>query len=194
MKTRNTYFLLRHGKAISNKEKIVSSWPEKFKNFLIEEGVGQIKEILPCLKNERIDLIFSSDVLRAKQTAEIIAGELGLKVNFDERLREINMGIFNGGLEENWNNFFGTNENRYIKRPSQGGETYRDIKKRVADFLREIDKKYKNKRILIISHGCILFSLQSVMKNFTEEEEKEHRSDLIMKTGELKKITIDNEK
>jgi len=192
MKTRNTYFLLRHGKAISNKEKIVSSWPEKFKNGLTEEGAEQIRDILPCLKNEHIDLIFSSDVLRAKQTAEIIAEELGLKVNFDKKLREIDMGIFNGGSEENWNNFFGTNENRYTKNPPQGGETYRDIKKRVIDFLQETDKKYKDKRILIISHGCILFSLQSILKNFTEKKEKEHRNDLIMRTGELRKIITNN--
>jgi len=190
MKSNNTYFLLRHGRAILNKKRIVSSWPEKFKNHLTKEGKKQIEEILPRLRRERIDFIFSSDLLRTRQTAEMVAEKLGLKISFDKRLREIGMGIFNGKSEKDWNDFFGTNEKRFIKRPPQGGENYRDIKKRVRDFFKDINSKHKDKNILIVGHGCILFNLQAVIKNFTEKEEKKYRNDLIMKTGELRKVKI----
>ena len=187
MKLNNNYFILRHGEALSNKKRFVSSWPEKIYNPLTEKGKKQVKKIIPGFKKEKIDLIFSSDLLRAKQTAEKIAKELKLKVNFDKRLREIGMGVFNGNSEDDWNRFYKTNAERFTKRP-QGGENYRDVRKRAVDFIKEIDKKYKNKKILITSHGCTLFSMQAGLKNLTEEEEISQRKNLILKTGELRKI------
>ena len=187
MELKNTYFIIRHGEARSNKKRFVSSWPEKKHNPLTREGREQIKKLIPQFKKEKIDLIFSSDLLRAKQTAGKIAKELKLKVNFDKRLREIDMGVFNGSSEDDWNRFYKTNAERFTKRP-QGGENYRDVRKRISDFIKEIDKKYKNKNILIISHGCTLFSMQVGIKNLTEEKEISQRENFILKTGELKKL------
>src|SRR3989344_4024628 len=95
-KLNNQYYMLRHGEAISNAKDIISSWSETFENPLTERGVEMIKEAANILKLKNIDLIFASDVLRTKQTAEIVGQALGLPVQFDERLREIGFGSMNG--------------------------------------------------------------------------------------------------
>lgn len=187
MKLNNTYFILRHGEARSNKERFVSCWPEKIYNPLNLKGVRQIKKLIPILKKEKIDLIFSSDLLRCKQTAKIIAKSLRLKIKLDKRLREIKLGIFDGEPEDDWNNFFKTPKERFTRRP-KGGENYRDIRKRVIKFLKKINKKYKNKKIIIVSHGAILFMLEAIIRGFNEKQEIIHRKELIFKKGELRKF------
>lgn len=188
MRLNNDYFILRHGEAVSNRKKIVSSWPEKIHNHLTKEGREQVKASALKLKNEKIDIIFSSDLLRTKQSAEIVAKTIKVRIIFDKRLREIKMGIFNSKQEQSWNDFFRSQFKRFVKRPLNG-ENYRDVKKRTIEFIKEINKKHKNKKILIVSHGCVLFSLQAAIKNLTEKEEMRHRQKLILKTGELRRIS-----
>ena len=163
MQLRNTYFILRHGESRSNKERFVSSWPEKKYNPLTLKGRKQVKQVIKKLKN--IDLIFSSDLLRTKQTAEIIAKELDLKINFDKRLREIDTGDLNSKSAKEWYEYFG-NKDRARKRPVNG-ENRKDVMNRINNFLKSINKKYKNKRILIIGHGDILISFHGIAKSLS---------------------------
>lgn len=166
MKLNNKYFLLRHGEALSNIRGIVSSWPEKFKNPLTKDGKSQIKEIAKELKNKDIDLIFASDILRAKQTAEIIGKVLRIKISFDKRLREINFGTISGGLIEDFVGLFKNRVERINKRAPEG-ESYKDVFRRVSKFLEEMNIKYKGKNILIISHQAPLFLLEGYAKEFS---------------------------
>src|SRR3989344_5492080 len=88
---------MRHGEALSNTGHIISCWPEKFNNPLTPEGKKQAKEGAKALKDKNIDFIFSSDILRAMETAWIVAGILGITaVHPDARLREYNIGVLNG--------------------------------------------------------------------------------------------------
>jgi len=187
MRLKNHYWILRHGQARSNQQRFVSSWPERVYNPLTKKGKNQIKAVIPSLKKKDITMIFSSDLTRTKQTAEMVSRALGLRIKFDQRLREIGMGIYNGRDEKLWNDFFQTNTQRFFKRPL-GGENYRDVKKRVTAFIKEIDKKYQGENILLISHGCILFSLQAAVKGFTEKQERKYRQRLVMKTGQLREL------
>lgn len=135
MKPNNRYFLLRHGEAFSNANNIVSSWPEKIKNPLTKNGREQVKKAAQELKTKNIDLIFASDILRAKQTSEIAGKELGLKVKFDKRLREISFGVMSGGSSEKFTAFFRDRMERVRKKTSKG-ESYADVSKRVSGFLK----------------------------------------------------------
>jgi len=177
----NTYFILRHGQARSNKYRFISSWPEKRYNPLTKKGKKQVKKAIKEL--EKIDLIFSSDVLRTKLTSEIIAKKFNLKVNFDKRLREIDTGIFNGKSIKKWHKFF-KNKDRITTRPLKG-ENYTDIFNRITNFLKEIDKKYKGKNILIVSHCDLLISIQAFVKNISIEQAFKSTG---LSTGELKKL------
>lgn len=187
MKLNNSYFILRHAESKANSQEIVSIWPEKFYNPLTKKGKEQIKKIIPELKNKKIDFIFSSDLLRAKQTAEIIAKSLDLEIKIDKRLREINVGAFNGKSADEWYNFFNQPMERFTKRPLKG-ENLVDVKKRILGFIREIDKKYKNKRILIVSHKDTLLALLGVIKEFSNKELIINHDRLALNTGELKKL------
>jgi broad specificity phosphatase PhoE len=188
MKLNNTYYIFRHGEAVSNKKNVSSSWPEKFFNPLTFRGKQQIKRVIPRIKKLKIDLIFSSDILRTKQTAEIIAKVLKLRVKFDKKLREINTGIFNGGPLDKWYEFYRQNTEFFIKKPKNGGENYREVKERAKNFLKKIDKKYKNKKILIVGHGGVFENMQALIKNYTEKQQILYKKDLILKNGELRTL------
>ncbi len=97
MKLKNKYFLMRHGQALSNVKNLISCWPEAFYNGLTPKGRLEVEKAVKSLKNKNIDLIFSSDLLRTKQTAEMIAKELKLSPRYDKRLREVK---FSGSIAD----------------------------------------------------------------------------------------------
>ncbi len=101
----NKYFILRHGEADSNAMGVNSCFPEKFEIKTTAAGKKQIQKLIPELKKKKIDFIFSSDLRRTKETSEIISKALKLPVKFDKRLREYNLGVFNGEPVEKFDRF-----------------------------------------------------------------------------------------
>ncbi len=185
----NEYFLLRHGEALSNKKRIISCWPEKARFPLTREGRKQIKKSAKKLKDKKIDLIFSSDLLRTRQTAEIVAGELRVKPRYDKRLREFNAGIFNGRPIKEDRQSFDKEIDRFKIRPS-GGENYTDVKKRMYNFFKDIDKKYSKKTILIISHETPFIMLTAAVRSYSDQKILKYWKGLKIKTGELRKLVF----
>jgi alpha-ribazole phosphatase/probable phosphoglycerate mutase len=120
-------------------------------------------------------------------SAKIVANKIGCNIKFDKRLREISFGVFNAHKTSDWKNFFHNKKERYTRKPA-GGENYRDIKKRVRAFLKDINHQYKNKRILVIAHAAILFSFQSIILGYNEEQERKYVEKLELSTGELRKL------
>lgn len=167
----NRYFILRHGQTIYQAEErgIVYPWPEPSPILLTEKGVEDVKKSAKELKKEKIGLIYSSDASRTRQTAEIVGQELGIEVILEPRLRDIDSGFFNGRPQEELFQFFSNPEEEFYKRPPQG-ENWNDVKERMMDFLKEIDKKYKSKRILIVSHKGPLRLLEGVVKGLSNTE------------------------
>ena len=191
----NQYYLLRHGEALNNKKEIYSSYPEKKPCPLTERGKKQVETIAQKLKKEKIDLIFSSDLLRTKQTAEIIGKVLGIKPIYDERLREIDTGRLNGKPIKEGNKFFNP-ENKLsqkellLKKYNQGfpeGETYFQVRARMFDFIKEVEKRYQNKKILIISHKIPLLMLESLSFGLSDKEIMKPKKEWKIEEGELKK-------
>jgi len=161
MKLNNKYYIMRHGQAISNVKAMCSCWPEKFHNPLTRLGRQNVKESLESFKvsGKVADIIFTSPLLRAKQTAEIAGKFLKVKVKIDKRLREMGFGVFNGKkLESMWKSFKGEDER--IERGPAKGESYSEISNRMEDFLKDVDKKYSGKNILFVSHEGPLMLLQ----------------------------------
>lgn len=168
MKLNNKYYILRHGEAVSNAKQIVSSWPEKFKNPLTPKGVKQIKSAVEKLKNKDIDLIFASDMLRTKQTADIISRTLKLESKFDKRLREVDFGVLNGKSAEELL-YMGFEKDK-IDKGVKRSETYKYVLKRMLGFLKDINRNYKGKNILIVSHQCPLWVLENKLNGFSVKE------------------------
>ncbi len=189
---KNRYFLLRHGESFSNLKKILSSWPEKEHFPLTEKGRKDIEERAEELKN--IDFIFSSDLLRTKETAQIVSEKTGIESVFDKRLREYNLGVFNGRPESEYKeNVEGKNR---FEEALEKGESYNQAAERVFDFFQEMERKYSNKTILVISHQLPLALLEAKAKGVSFEG-MSSSEDLAgrlsggrrMETGELRELT-----
>lgn len=153
-KSDNKYLLMRHGGSEGNKSELVS-YKNEANDHLTEEGKKGVKAAAQKLKG--IDLIVVSPFARTRETAEIVRAELGLAnsaVVVDERLREVNAGDFDGKPWQAYHDFmYGERGEKWFEKPIPGGESLRDVGRRVGACLYELEEKYKGKNILIVTHG-----------------------------------------
>jgi len=169
-KSGNKYFVMRHGEGEQNLEDIINC-DVKNKFSLTKKGREQVKKAAQFLKNKNIDFVFASDFTRTTETADIIRKELGLEKNqviTDQRLREFNVGVFEGKKWAEYSKEYPI-EKRFKNSPSKG-ENYHDLRKRGGDFIFEIEKKFSGKNILIIGHSAPLALLTSVAMGFGPKE------------------------
>jgi isoleucyl-tRNA synthetase len=189
-KSGNRYFIMRHGGSESNLTNKISSKIEDV-DHLTEEGKKQVLNSISELKNKKIDLIISSDFMRTKETAEIVKKRLNLpedKLIFDKKLWELSAGILDGKI---WNDYWEVREkaNGYFYKP-EGGESHKELKSRMTNFLYDIENKYQNKNILIVTHEGPARVLLAGAKGFNDEETINHlRNDIKkFKNAEIKKL------
>ncbi|NQV88499.1 MAG: class I tRNA ligase family protein [Parcubacteria group bacterium] len=166
----NHYFVMRHGEAEQNLIDKVSCHVNDLYR-LTERGREQVVSSVEMLKDKNIDIIISSDFVRTKETAEIVREKLGLSkesVATDERLREFNIGSFQG---KTWSEYFKkySFSDRFEKKPD-GGETLAELKNRGTEFLFETDSKVSGKNILIVGHDTELAFLVAGSKGLSEKE------------------------
>jgi broad specificity phosphatase PhoE len=193
MRLKNHYYFLRHGKVDWQKKDIAYPPDNMTSVRLTSEGIRQIISVAKKLEKKHIDLIFSSDYLRARQTARIVADTLDLKVILDKRLGDTNLGVYHGKLKADFYKRF-LIKTRFEKGP-KNGESWNDVRERVASFFKSIEKKYRGKNILIVGHGDPLWLLEGVLRGLTNQE----LLDLILvkkeyiQKGELRKISLQDE-
>ena len=188
-KSGNRYFVMRHGEAKSNVGKLFNSKLENsHKHPLTETGREQVLYSAQRLKEEKIDLVFYSPFERTKETAFIVTKEIGLakeKMVSDNRLAEINVGIFDDQPIKEYYAYFSSDLEKFSKAPPEG-ETFKDIKKRMGEFLYEIEANYQGKNILIISHGYPISMIRSAAIGF--DEKKTVETDEPFKTGQFMEL------
>jgi isoleucyl-tRNA synthetase len=148
---------VRHGQSENNVLLMSSSAVDK--HPLTELGLKQAEAAAENLIKENVDVVFSSPVLRAKQTAEIYIKKAGLQIIVDERLSEINSGNWEDKsqndptikMSRDLYKALPTND-RYLVKRGETGESWRDLEIRVQDFLDEVLNKYQGKTILCFAH------------------------------------------
>lgn len=178
----NRYFIFRHGHSEIQVEKDAGRIAKNKNSSLTMEGREEVSAGAKKLKKEGIDLIVSSDIERARQTAEIVSHIVGAKVVFDERLREFDAGDLNGHKSEKiWNYLCGQDDLATVALPN--GESLSDIQKRVCGCLADLDRKYKNQTLVLISHEFPLMLLEWTLKGMELEEIVGKRC-----SGKIKKI------
>ena len=154
----NTYFSMRHGESETQLLGIVADSNSKY--HLTEKGKLRVRKVAQSLKKEKVDIIFYSDALRTTETAKIVSSVLGVRqVVKDPRLREINTGTFDGRSPREYHGFFSSRE-EYFTKPPPKGESLNDLKRRLMGFMRDIEAKYRGKKILIISHEYPIWILE----------------------------------
>lgn len=161
--SQNRYFIVRHGHSARQVKKISSCWPEPDPLPLTAKGKKEVLTTAKKLAKGKIDLIIASDLLRTKETARIIAEATGAKIVYDKRLREANVGIFNGADPKNFWDYISTKKNPLAAKPPKG-ESLVMVRDRTYKLMAEIDKKYKGKNIVFVSHELPLTILEHTLK------------------------------
>ncbi|CQR53344.1 histidine phosphatase family protein [Paenibacillus riograndensis] len=147
-----TIGLIRHGSTAWNKEGRIQGHTD---NPLDEEGLQQAAAIAERLSGEQWDYIYSSDLLRAVQTAEVISKRLGIPIAGQvPGVREMNGGLIEGTTEDERVQRWGSG----WKSMDMGLESDESGQQRGSRAIEEIAARHPGKRILIVSHGAILRS------------------------------------
>ena len=159
-------YLIRHGKDDGNYR---GGWSDR---PIIDEGIYQVKKLADYLESKqkeyKIEKIISSDLLRARQTTEIINDKLKIKVEYTERLREMNngeiAGMLNSEVEKKYPGLYYNTlkiDERY-----PGGESpiefYNRIIKDFEDIVNE-NKIYNN--IMIVTHSGVINIIYRYINN-----------------------------
>ncbi|MBQ2651377.1 MAG: histidine phosphatase family protein, partial [Clostridia bacterium] len=157
------FIILRHGLSEYNKAR-------RFQGHLdiplhaigLEQAEASAKYVL---EHYKVDRVYSSDLSRAAQTARPIADALGLPLELDARLREIDMGLWQGlGFEEAIARFPETERIRKEclgKLRYDGGESYGDVMARARACADEIAAQNEGKTVVLASHGGTIRALFS---------------------------------
>lgn len=155
-------YFVRHGQSQSNQKGTVTGQND---SPLTEEGIEQANKTFLEISNDFSE-IYSSDLIRCRQTAEILNKKLNLPIQYDLRLRERHFGSLAG---KKFKEMDATGEmkekdknQQYDYRP-YGGEHVEDVKKRVFDFISELSRKKTKGKILVVTHGGIIRLLHNII-------------------------------
>lgn len=164
-------FLTRHGQTDWN---IAGKYQGQSDVPLNQTGILQAAALAKRLSAEKIDAIYSSDLSRAKDTAQTIANFHQLHINTDSRWRELNFGDWEGmnykemsahspELFENW-------MKDSVNTSTPNGESLKQLARRVKTAFDEIKNKHKDQTVLVVSHSgalqALLATLLSIELNF----------------------------
>jgi broad specificity phosphatase PhoE len=171
-----TIYLVRHGRTDWNDKKLVQGHTDIPLNL---EGQATSRELAGELRGIKFDRVYSSDLLRAKQTAEIIALEHKLAVETTKALRERNFGSFQGKPREHLNEIdkvleILTEEERYSYTHNGAVESDEQMMTRFMTYIREVAVFYPGKTILIATHGGVIraFLIKLGFFSYAQSEEK----------------------
>ena len=146
--------LIRHGETEWNSQQRMQGHSN---SDLSSVGQAQIQALGQWMKNVPFDHIYSSDSLRAKQTAEAITQFSGHELKIDLRLREKNLGVFEGLTSEEARErhpevfrLFKTAGSKYV---IDEGESTQQLQDRALEIVDEIRIKHPEERVLLVTHG-----------------------------------------
>ncbi len=174
--TTTRFCLVRHGETDWNAERRLQGYTDTHLNT---RGLAQADQMAKALKkiNFQFDVLYTSDLQRAKQTANAIEGLYAVSAISHSSLRERHLGALQGLtvseaplLEpELWN----THLSRDIHHELRGGESILQFSSRIKNALQDIQEKHAGKTILIISHGGALDMMYRIASNQALDAERE---------------------
>ena len=157
MSVKLIYFV--HGTTYDNASKKCSGWKQVELNDL---GKEQAENLGKINSNIKFDIIFTSDLIRAIDSANIAFPNID-KIQ-DERLRECNYGDLDG---EDKNLIIYED---HVDVPFPNGESLKDVEKRIRSFIKNILEKYDGKTIGIVAHRAPQLAFEVITKNISWEK------------------------
>ena len=166
-------YVTRHGETIRNKLGLIQGQTEW---DLTEKGIKDAEELRSEVDKLDIDVVISSPLKRAKDTASIITNNK-YPINIDDRIIERDWGMCEGAHIEEvdtvkcWNFHINTDDNKI--------EKVQDLLARVSEFLEDIKVKYQDKNVLVVAHSAVLRAIHYCLHPIPED-------------GDMSKIEIPN--
>ena len=152
-----TYFV--HSTSLDNERGVRSGWQDP---GLSPKGGEQARRLRDLVAEADFDLVFASDLLRAKETARIVFPDQ--KVQYDQRLREMNFGDLNGAHGSE----FPADEMWCIENRFESGECCLDVEARIHDFLSS--SVPRGSKVAVISHKYPQLAFEVICKRRTWRE------------------------
>lgn len=163
-------YITRHGTTEWNLERRLQGWAD---SPLTEDGKKRAIQLGNCLKDIDFDIIYSSPLNRAFETAKLIRGNKDTELKTHDGLKELSHGIWEGMRMEEIEKKHSKEYSIYRNTPAAyiptEGESFTVLFERVKSFLDEISSMdYKN--VLIVSHGITIKSIIAIIKELSWEE------------------------
>ncbi len=180
----NHYWAMRHGQSKSNVGKLIDSLGEA---QLTPTGRKQVEKSARSLLPKKIDLIFASDFVRTKESAEIAAKILGIKnIVFDKRLHEIYLASLSGKPVQGYWDLMGEQKDQFGARVVPHAESWTDVRARAWSFVKELEETYSGKNILIVSHEDTIWMIAQAALGWSDRKAEE------LKLGNKNHLFLDN--
>ena len=160
MSVKITYFV--HGTTIDNERNLSSGWNDV---ALSELGERQSEELTDKTSQCNFDIVFTSDLSRAYNSARITWGGK-YKIIQDSRLRECNYGDLNSKPSDEVESL----QEKSTSNPMPNGESYEQVKARIADFLDDLKKNYDGAHVAIVAHKAPQLALDVLLQDMTWEQ------------------------
>lgn len=144
--------LIRHAESVYNEKRLLQGQVDC---ELSKNGIKNTKEKSKNFPSD-FDICFCSPLKRTKQTAKILVPYLN-KI-YDKRITERGLG--------DWENILNTDEKQFLihnKIVPPNGETCEEFDSRILDFLMMIKNNYHNEKILIVTHGGVIYAIQRIL-------------------------------
>lgn len=154
------FWLVRHGETLWNAERRLQGWLDIPLN---EKGKKQSEQLARFLASAAfatdIHAIYSSDLSRAHETAQIATRSLGQTIITDPGLRERSYGIYQG---EDWSSLSKASDGKALidfrkpDQPIEGGESYLAFSQRVSRAFEGIAHQHPGQNVLVFTHGGVI--------------------------------------
>jgi broad specificity phosphatase PhoE len=185
-------YFLRHGNTFATENKIFIDTDSQ-QAFLSEKGKREIEQVLDSITEITPDVILTSPLTRCRDSLDVLSEKLAKKLQGVE-IQEVPVlrGIKHGDWEgKNKAHLVGADLltwfakwNAYIFAKSPGGESLAELLIRANELLDYIDKKYADKKVLIIGHGSFSWALTVLLRLYPDPSV----NDYTIVYGELKKL------
>jgi broad specificity phosphatase PhoE len=145
-----------HSLSTDNAAGIATGW---LPGELSAEGRVGARELGERRRQEGVDAVYTSDLRRAVETAEIAFGSSGIPIRRDARLRECDYGDLNGRPVAEVER----ERVRRVDEPFPGGESYRQVVSRMRSFLDELATRHGSGRVVVVGHSATRWALDHLL-------------------------------
>ena len=157
MSVKITYFV--HGTTTDNEKDLPTGWAQ---GELSDLGRRQAKDLGKVVNDKKFEVVFCSDLKRAVESAELGFGDK-YQIIQDQRLREADYGDYTQRADLDFKDRLVD----FVDQPFPGGESYRDVEKRLRDFCDYLQDNYDGKHIAIVAHQAPQLALEVILNRKT---------------------------